>query len=60
MVGLLNDAFIKYYTHFTADTRIPGAIQRSIDYMWANDWRPAGQAFVYLGGPCPGHDEGSR
>lgn len=57
MVGLLNDAFIKYYTHFQADPRIPGAVQRSVDYMWARDWRPAARAFVYLGGPCPGHDE---
>ena len=58
MVGLLNDAFIKYYTHFSPDPRIPGAIQRSIDYMWVNDWRAGPRAFVYLGGPCPGHDEG--
>ena len=58
MVGLLNDAFIKYYTYFNADTRIPGSIQRAVDYMWANDWRAVPRAFVYLGGPCPGHDDG--
>jgi hypothetical protein len=58
MVGLLNDAFIKYHTYFTPDARIPGAIQRAVDYLWAHDWRATPRAFVYLGGPCPGHDEG--
>jgi hypothetical protein len=58
MVGVLNDALIKYSATYSADTRIPGAIQRSVDYMWANDWNAAGQAFIYLDGPCTGHDEG--
>jgi hypothetical protein len=57
MVGLLNDAFIKYHTYFAADARILPAIQKSVDYMWTNDWRPAGRGFVYLDGPCPGYDE---
>ncbi len=58
MVGLLNDALIKYHASFSADTRIPGAVQRSVDYMWAYDWNATARAFVYLDGPCPGYDEG--
>jgi len=58
MVGLLNDAMIKYSQTYSADTRIPGAVQRAVDYMWAHDWNPTGRAFIYLDGPCPGYDEG--
>jgi hypothetical protein len=58
MVGLLNDAMIKYSATYSADSRIPGAVQRAVDYMWASDWNPTGQAFIYLDGPCPGYDEG--
>jgi hypothetical protein len=58
MVALLNDAMIKYSATYSADTRIPGAVQRSVDYMWANDWIPTARAFIYLDGPCPGYDEG--
>jgi hypothetical protein len=54
MVGLLNDALIEYYTEFRADPRIPTAIRKSVDYMWANDWDDAAQSFVYLDGPCNG------
>jgi hypothetical protein len=57
MVGVLNESLIKYATNYSADTRIPGAVQRSVDYMWANDWNAAGRAFVYLDGPCPRYDE---
>jgi hypothetical protein len=57
MVGLLNDALIKYSATFSADMRIPGAVQRSVDYMWAKDWNPTARAFIYLDGPCPDHDE---
>jgi hypothetical protein len=58
MVGLLNDVLIKYSATYNADSRIPGAVQRSVDYMWTSDWNPAGRAFIYLDGPCPGYDEG--
>jgi hypothetical protein len=58
MVGVLNDAMVKYSTIYSADARIPGAVQRAVDYMWANDWNAAGRAFIYLDGPCPGYDEG--
>ena len=54
MVGLLNDALIQYYEKFEADPRILPAVRKSLDYMWANDWREAEQGFVYLGGPCGG------
>jgi hypothetical protein len=57
MVGLLNDALIKYHSYFNADPRIPTAIQKSDDYMWLNDWDNGAKAFVYLDGPCPA-DEG--
>jgi hypothetical protein len=57
MVGLLNDAFIKYHTYFSPDARVLPAIQKSVDYMWTSDWNVAGRGFVYLDGPCPGHDE---
>jgi hypothetical protein len=56
MVGLLNDALIKYYTEFRADPRIPVAVRKSVDYMWANDWDDTAQSFVYLDGPCAGND----
>ncbi|HST62090.1 MAG TPA: ricin-type beta-trefoil lectin domain protein [Longimicrobium sp.] len=54
MVGLLNDALIHYYQKFEADPRILPAVKKSVDYLWANDWRDAQQAFDYLGGPCGG------
>jgi hypothetical protein len=56
MVGLLDDALIKYHTAYNADARILPAIQRSVDYMWAHDWDATSRAFVYLDGPCPGTD----
>ena len=52
MVGLLNDAMSRYHGLVEADSRIVPAIKKSLDYMWANDWLSADQAFVYLGGPC--------
>lgn len=58
MVGQLNDAFINYYTYFSADSRIPASVQRAVDYMWTNDWGASAQSFIYLDGPCPGYDEG--
>jgi hypothetical protein len=54
MVGLLNDALVRYHTSFEADSRIVGAVKRSLDYIWANDWRDAQQSIVYLGGNCGG------
>jgi hypothetical protein len=57
MVGLLNDALIKYHTYFVADARILPTVQKAVDYMWTADWNAAGRGFIYLDGPCPGYDE---
>src|SRR5688500_4559592 len=54
MSGILNDVFIKYYTYYRADSRIPGSIKRSIDYMWANEWVPSARAFKYITAYCDG------
>ena len=56
MVGLLNDALVRYHGSFEADWRIVDAVKRSLDYIWANDWRADRQAVVYLGGYCNGDD----
>jgi hypothetical protein len=56
MVGLLNDALIKYATTYQDDPRIQPAVQKAVDYLWAHDWDTATQAFMYLDGPCPGYD----
>lgn len=56
-VGLLWDSLIRYYEHFEADSRIPGAIQVSAEVMWQQDWIVAEQAFKYVAISCPG--EGS-
>jgi Ca2+-binding RTX toxin-like protein len=57
MVGLLNDALIRYYETFDADPRIPVAIRKSIDYMWANDWVASARAFKYLEGTVAGEGD---
>ena len=57
MVGLLNDAMIRYYTLFEADARIPGSVRRAVDYMWANDWDASKQAFRYLTGEGEGQPD---
>ncbi|CAA9331358.1 MAG: hypothetical protein AVDCRST_MAG40-1921 [uncultured Gemmatimonadaceae bacterium] len=59
MVGLLNDAMIRYFTLFERDGRILPSIKKSVDYMWTNDWRSSANAFVYLGGPCSGAPTGT-
>lgn len=53
MVGMLNDALIRYYTSFEADPRILVSIRKSVDYMWAKDWYPALSTFTYLEASCP-------
>jgi hypothetical protein len=54
MAGLLNDVLIKYYSYYQADARIPGAIRRSVDFLWTTQWLSSAQAFQYLSGPCTG------
>ena len=56
MVGMLNDALIRYYEMFEQDPRILDAVKRSADYMWQNNWLPGQQSFMYLEGTCPGGD----
>ena len=50
MTGLVHDALIKYYTYVTPDPRIPPAIKKTLDWMWATQWvaSPEGGAFKYL------------
>jgi len=48
MTGMMHDALIKYYTYVQADPRIPPAIKKTLDWMWATQWDPTVQAFKYL------------
>ena len=48
MTGMMHDALIKYYTYVQADPRIPPAIKKTLDWMWATQWDPTAQAFKYL------------
>jgi hypothetical protein len=54
MSGLLNDVFIEVYRTYRADARIPTAVKRSADYLWANEWLAGPQAFRYSGSDCEG------
>ena len=62
MTGLMHDIMIKYYTYVQADARIPPALKKSLDWMWATQWIVSAQAFKYLsdptstGGPDPAPD----
>jgi len=60
--GLVHDALIKYYTYVTADPRIPVALKKTLDWMWATQWDAPTQSFKYLsdvtsvGAPTPAPD----
>jgi hypothetical protein len=54
MTGLLNDQLIKHYTYYKADARIPGAVQRAVDFLWTTQWSPTAQAFAYNSVVCAG------
>jgi hypothetical protein len=54
MSGMVNEALVRYHTTFEADARIPGAVRRAVDYLWARDWDAGAGAFRYLGGWCNG------
>ncbi len=62
MTGLMHDIMIKYYTYVQADARIPPALKKTLDWMWATQWVASTQAFKYLsdptstGGPDPAPD----
>lgn len=49
MVGLLNDAFAKYYRLRKADPAILSAVKRSVDYLWSTQWK--GRGFLYTNDP---------
>src|SRR5438046_4349356 len=51
MTGMMHDALIKYYTYVQADARIPPAIKKTLDWMWATQWVASAQGFKYLSGP---------
>jgi Ca2+-binding RTX toxin-like protein len=57
MVGLLNDALIKYYETFDQDPRIIQAVKKSLDFMWANNWVSSAKAFEYIDGVVPGEGD---
>lgn len=50
MVGLQNDALIKYHLWRQADSRIPGTVKRALDYLWTTQWVASAQAFQYVSG----------
>jgi len=62
MTGMMHDVMIKYYTYVTPDARIPAAMKKTLDWMWATQWDVPTQSFVYLsdptsfGGPTPAPD----
>lgn len=53
MTGMLNDAYVLYYEHFEADSRIPAAIKKSLDWLWSTQWSATARAFNYYSGNCP-------
>ena len=57
MVGMLNDALIRYYTQVQADPRVVTAVKNAVDYMWTNDWFSASSAFTYIEGACASSGE---
>jgi len=52
MMGMLHDAFIKYYTWIDADSRIPPAIKLSLDWTWTNCWLSGDGSFMYVSDVC--------
>jgi len=57
MTGLVHDALIKYYTFAQADARIPTALKKTLDWMWATQWVPAARGFKYVSGAMSTGDE---
>jgi hypothetical protein len=54
MNGILHSVLIDYYERFEPDPRIPVAIKRNLDWMWANMWVPKSKAFRYHEFQLPG------
>ncbi|AHG90021.1 Ig domain protein group 2 domain protein [Gemmatirosa kalamazoonensis] len=57
MVGMLLSALIRYYDEVSPDSRIPAAVKKCIDDMWAREWEPSQLAFEYHS--LRGTDEGA-
>jgi hypothetical protein len=57
MVGLQNDALIKYYERHTATPAVVTTIRRAVDYLYRSSWRPASRAFTYTDVECTGPDD---
>jgi hypothetical protein len=57
MVGLQNDALIKYFERVTADPAIIPTIQKAVDYIYRTSWRPANRAFAYMDAQCGSPDD---
>lgn len=55
MVGLMNDALIKYYERVESDDRIPKSIQRSAEFLWSTQWKAQAGAFQYASVPLGGN-----
>ena len=53
MVGLQNDAMIKYYERHTADPTVVTTVKRAVDYMRTSSWLPLERSFAYMDGTCP-------
>lgn len=52
MTGMLSSVFIEYFEHLDQDARIPGSIQRFLDWLWDTQWRPADQVYNYYSKDC--------
>jgi hypothetical protein len=53
MTGMLNSVYVQYYETFEPDNRLPGAIRKSLDWLWTTQWRSSALAFNYYSGSCP-------
>lgn len=53
MGAMLAHALGRVYDQYRPDPRIPGAIQRTVDYLWANEWLRTGSidSFAYYEAP---------
>ncbi len=48
MVGMANDALIKYYERLTKDPAIIATIKKSVDHIYASSWIPSLRTFTYM------------
>ncbi len=53
MVGLQNDALIKYYERFATDPTIVRSVQLAVDYIHRVSWYPSTKNIGYVDGTCP-------